>query len=73
MRVLVFGASSQIGHFLLPRLRDAGAEVVAVSRQSRGSAGVTWLRGELPHVVPPVGALSAVVSFGPLQGLADWL
>ncbi|WNL47176.1 NAD-dependent epimerase/dehydratase family protein [Dyella sp. BiH032] len=73
MRILVFGASSQIGYFLLPRLRELGADVLAVSRRPRETAGVTWLRGDLPHVVPPVGELSAIVSFGPLQGVADWL
>jgi len=73
MRVLVFGASSQIGHFLLPRLRERGAEVLAVSRRPRDTAGITWLRGDLPHDVPAVRELSAIVSFGPLQGLADWM
>lgn len=74
MRVLVFGASSQIGHFLLPRLQRLGAEVVAVSRRPReAGGGVTWLCGDLPHAVPVAGEWSAIVSFGPLQGLADWL
>ncbi|MGO4702236.1 SDR family oxidoreductase [Dyella sp. 2RAB6] len=73
MRVLVFGASSQIGHFLLPRLRERGAEVLAVSRRPRDGAGVTWLQGDLPHDVPAIAEVSAIVSFGPLQGLADWM
>ena len=73
MRVLVFGASSQIGHFLLPRLRERGADILAVSRRPRETGDVTWLRGDLPHAMPAVGELSAIVSFGPLQGLADWL
>ena len=73
MRVLVFGASSQIGHFLLPRLRERGAEVFALSRHPRAGAGVTWLQGDLPHAVPMVEGLSAVLSFGPLVGLADWM
>ncbi len=35
-RILVVGASSMIGHFLLPRLVDAGYEVHAISRSHRG-------------------------------------
>lgn len=74
MSVLVFGATSQIGHFLLPRLRAGGETVVAVSRQVRPSQdGVTWLQGDLPQVVPPSQPLTAIISFGPLQLLADWL
>ena len=75
MTVLVFGGSSQIGHFLLPRLLARGAAVTAVSRHARASqAGLRWLQGSLPDAVP--GELpmpSAIVSFGPLGPFADWL
>lgn len=74
MTVLVFGGSSQIGHFLLPRLLASGEPVLALSRQSRpAQAGVEWLQGTLPDRVPALPPLSAIISFGPLQGLADWL
>ncbi|EIM00512.1 NAD-dependent epimerase/dehydratase, partial [Rhodanobacter denitrificans] len=74
MTVLVFGGSSQIGHFLLPRLLASGEAVLALSRQPRpAQAGVTWLQGTLPDRMPRLPALSAIISFGPLQGLADWL
>jgi len=74
MSVLVFGASSQIGHFLLPRLRAQGISVVALSRKPRPEqAGVQWLQGQLPDTVPAVGQPMAVVSFGPLQPFAQWL
>lgn len=74
MTLLVFGASSQIGHFLLPRLLASGEPVLALSRRPRPPlAGVTWLQGTLPDRVPALPPLSAIVSFGPLQGLADWL
>ncbi|MHB1059872.1 MAG: SDR family oxidoreductase [Rhodanobacter sp.] len=74
MTLLVFGASSQIGHFLLPRLLASGEPVLALSRRPRPpQAGVTWLQGTLPDRVPALPQLSAIVSFGPLQGLADWL
>ncbi|WP_108472772.1 SDR family oxidoreductase [Rhodanobacter thiooxydans] len=74
MTVLVFGGSSQIGHFLLPRLLASGEAVLALSRQPRpAQAGVAWLQGTLPDRVPALPPLSAIISFGPLQGLADWL
>lgn len=74
MTVLVFGASSQIGHFLLPRLRARGESVLALSRQSRpAQAGVHWLQGELPGPIFEVGRPSAVINFGPLNLFARWL
>lgn len=74
MTVLVFGGSSQIGHFLLPRVLAGGELVLALSRHPRPpQAGVNWLLGALPADVPALPPLSAIISFGPLQGLADWL
>ena len=74
MSVLVFGASSQIGYFLLPRLRARGDVVLALSRKSRPEqAGVRWLQGDLPDDVPNVGQPSAVINFGPLALFAGWL
>ncbi|WP_430391194.1 SDR family oxidoreductase [Dyella sp. 20L07] len=74
MTIVVFGASSQIGRFLLPRLRVRCEAVLALSRQQHISEpGLTWLRGQLPDQVPDVGQPSAIISFGPLQPFADWL
>lgn len=74
MTVLVIGASSQIGRFLLPRLVASGESVLALSRHSRPACeGVSWLRGTLPEQVPSLPALSAIISLGPLPGLAAWL
>ncbi|TAL94880.1 MAG: NAD-dependent epimerase/dehydratase family protein [Rhodanobacter sp.] len=74
MTVLVVGGSSQIGHFLLPRLVAGGEPVMALSRIARPAGdGVQWLRGALPDAVPALPTLSAIISFGPLQALADWL
>lgn len=75
MTVLVFGGSSQIGHFLLPRLHQAGLGVLAPSRHPRpAQAGVRWLSASLPDAMPAdLPALSAVISCGPLGPLADWL
>jgi uncharacterized protein YbjT (DUF2867 family) len=74
MTVLVFGGSSQIGHFLLPRLLATGEPVLALSRHARpAQAGVTWLPGALPAGVPALPPVSAIISFGPLPELAEWL
>lgn len=74
MTVLIIGGSSQIGHFLLPRLLDSGEPVLALSRHPRPPrAGVEWLQGSLPDAVPPLPPLSAIISFGPLMPFARWL
>lgn len=75
MTVLVIGGSSQIGHFLLPRLSASGEPILALSRHHRPPfPGVNWLHGALPDRMPgQLPALSAIISFGPLQPLADWL
>ncbi len=74
MTVLVFGGSSQIGHFLLPRLRACGESVLAVSRHPQpAQAGLAWQVGSLPDQMPALPPLSAIISFGPLQALAEWL
>ncbi|HUB88639.1 MAG TPA: NAD-dependent epimerase/dehydratase family protein [Dyella sp.] len=74
MTVLVFGGSSQIGHYLLPLLTARDEPVVAVSRAANTLLqGVTWLNGWLPDAVPAIDDISAIFSFGPLNGFADWL
>jgi len=74
MAVVVFGASSQIGHFLLPRLRAQGEEIIALSRKPRpAQVGVQWLQGDLSEQVSAVAQPSAVISFGPLASFARWL
>ncbi|MGN6238010.1 SDR family oxidoreductase [Dyella sp.] len=75
MTVLVLGASSQIGHFLLPRLQAAGHDVLAISRQARaGGAHLRWIVGQLPDAMPAaLPALAGIVSCGPLLPFARWL
>ena len=75
MIALVLGASSQIGHCLLPLLQAEGIEVLALSRQpARGApAAVRWLQGALPAPLPPLPELHYVFSAGPLDALAAWL
>ncbi|GGA34492.1 NAD-dependent epimerase/dehydratase family protein [Dyella nitratireducens] len=74
MTVLVFGGSSQIGHYLLPLLAARDEPVVTLSREAHASTqGVTWLSGQLPDAVPKVEDISAIFSLGPLNWFASWL
>jgi nucleoside-diphosphate-sugar epimerase len=75
MTVLVLGASSQIGHFLLPRLREAGHDVLALSRRPQpAQPGVRWIVGALPEAMPTgLPALTGIVCYGPLLPFAHWL
>jgi nucleoside-diphosphate-sugar epimerase len=72
MQILVIGASSQIGHFLLPRLAAAGEDVLAMSRTSR-SDHPDWLVGHLPDGMPSLPPLKAIVCLGPVNWMAHWL
>jgi uncharacterized protein YbjT (DUF2867 family) len=47
MRVLVTGASGRLGRVVLPRLRDEGWTVRAVSRRPRADATVEWVAADL--------------------------
>ncbi|MFG2056354.1 SDR family oxidoreductase [Micromonospora sp. NPDC048930] len=47
MRVLVTGASGRLGRVVLPRLRDEGWAVRAVSRRSRADSTVEWVAADL--------------------------
>jgi nucleoside-diphosphate-sugar epimerase len=75
MTLLVFGGSSQIGHFLLPRLLDRGASVTALSRHARPSQPrLRWLQGSLPDALPAeLPQPAAILSFGPIGPFAAWL
>lgn len=74
MAVLVIGASSQIGHCLLPRLLEAGLDVVALSRKPHASiARIEWKLAHVPDRMPGPAHYDAIVSFGPLMALGEWL
>lgn len=75
MSILVFGASSQIGHFLLPHLLAGDEPVLAVSRHPQPpQAGLCWFEGRLPDAVPAnLPMPSAIFSFGPIGPFAQWL
>ena len=77
-RALVTGASSQLGIFLLPRLREAGFEVLAFSRRApvsplQTAESVNWvhpdyLERQQPDVIPEASPTRIVlVSCGPLE------
>lgn len=70
---LLFGASGQIGAALLRRLRDAGWQVLALSRQAHADAdGVRWLRGDFGRMPALPPAVDAIFSCGPLDQFARW-
>ncbi len=71
---LVAGASGAIGRFLLPRLLAAGHEVIALSREQRGSNDphLRWIVGHLDGALPSLPALDAIFSCGPLDAFARW-
>lgn len=76
-RIIVTGATSMIGHFLLPRLAASGYEVHAISRKehkehTEGAAGkhgskIVWHVADISHPeqLPKMDA-EAVVHLGPL-------
>jgi len=72
-RILVFGATGQVGRFLRPRLRAAGHQVIAVSRMAiPQSGGENWLCGDLESDVD-IPSVDAIVSAGPLDRFAAWI
>ncbi|MBO9662125.1 NAD-dependent epimerase/dehydratase family protein [Dokdonella sp.] len=74
MRALVVGASGAVGRFLLPRLLDAGHDVVALSRGERAGrhARLRWIVGDLDRDVPLPQPVEAIFSLGPLDAFARW-
>ncbi len=72
---LVIGASSQVGHFLLPRLAARGQEVDALSRHARPETlpsldGVRWVTPDEARARLPEYA--ALLSAGPLPLALDY-
>lgn len=68
MRVLVTGASSQVGMFLIPRLLREGHEVFAISRRWRDADdGVTWLLDDVATPQTPWPPVDALIHIAPLR------
>jgi nucleoside-diphosphate-sugar epimerase len=72
MTILVIGASSQIGYFLLPQLDAADQRWLGLTR-TPPEADPRWLRGRVPDAMPPLPPLTAILSTGPLDLVAQWL
>lgn len=73
-RVLVLGASGQVGGALLALLKQTGVELLAVSRQPRpAEAGVTWLHGSLEDMPALPAGVDTWISVGPLDAFAAWV
>jgi len=53
VNILVSGASSQIGHFLLPFIVDSGHQCIALSRSKHADVkGIHWVQGDLSLTLP---------------------
>lgn len=71
-RVVVLGASSQIGLFALPMLASCGWQVEAISRQGQPTAypvleGVRWVAGDALAIIESLPPAQALVSAGPIE------
>jgi nucleoside-diphosphate-sugar epimerase len=74
MRVLLTGASSQIGLFLIPRLLRDGHELFAISRRRRdGEDGVKWLVDDVSSTKSSWPAVDVLIHIAPLRLLPDLL
>lgn len=74
MRVLVTGASSQVGLFLIPRLLREGHELFAISRRWRnGDDGVKWLLDDVATTQTPWPPADALIHIAPLRLLPGLL
>ena len=70
---LVFGGSGQVGVAVIGRLREAGWNVIAVSRTAQvDGERLRWLCGDLQHVEALPPRVDAIFSLGPLDHFARW-
>jgi len=75
VNVVVTGASSAIGRFLLPKLLSAGHDVIAISRRPRaGNDGVIWLEADLSEGEwPDAGSPAVLIHLAPIWLLKGFL
>lgn len=76
--VIVTGATSQIGQFLLPRLAAAGYRVFALSRRpppAAMGAAITWVQADVatPAPLPDIGAVRTLIHLAPLWLLPGYV
>ena len=74
MRVLLTGASSQIGLFLIPRLLRDGHQLFAISRRWRnGDDGVQWLLDDVSSPTTSWPPVDILIHIAPLRLLPELL
>jgi nucleoside-diphosphate-sugar epimerase len=76
MKVIVTGATSQIGHFLLPRLVAEGHQVIAVSRHPGYSAmdGIEWIEADIAQAAAfACPEATTLIHIAPIRLLPDLL
>lgn len=74
--VIVTGASSLIGHFLVSRLLKSEKELIAVSRSEQKELTHRWYRlteANLHSLAPPINHAKCIVHLGPLKALEELL
>lgn len=65
--ILVTGATSLVGRFVVPRLQDSGFEVRALSREPKPDGpALTWVRGDLSDAGLRLPAAQAALSLSPI-------
>lgn len=75
-QILVFGASSAVGAYLLPLLAEGGWPVIAQTRMGvlpADSNSVRWITASLPQAPMPAVPVTHVLSLGPCDLFTDWL
>ena len=73
--VVITGATSLIGHFLLSRLRTAGYSQHAISRSQQKTSESGWhtIKDSLKTTTPPLDNADVLIHLGPLRILPDLL
>lgn len=71
---LLIGTRSQLGAAILPKLTARGDAVVAVARTAAAThPKVNLIQGRLPEIPEPARPYQAIICFGPMDKLAEWL
>lgn len=76
--LLIFGATSVVGRYLLPLLDSPDTRISAVSRTSPGNwtarfPRVEWHIDNLPHAAPATATVTHILSLGPCDAFVAWL
>lgn len=73
MKILITGATSLIGHFLLPKLLSSDYSIFPFSRSKQSSSEINWHQfdGSSLTANPPVQQAEILIHLGPLRILPD--